>query len=295
MRFKHILVVGVGLIGGSFAMAARRFGLADRITGLDNSTQLEEAVSAGVIDGAEEGFGSSGSTCDADLIYLSCPVRSIIAFLRESGRFVRPGTLVTDAGSTKREICLAADESLPQGVRFVGGHPMAGSHLSGLGSSSPDLFQGAPYAVVPAQNSSAEDIEQVAELARALGASPEILTPSEHDHAVALVSHAPQLLSTALALSTPTGGDVQRLTRLAGKGFSDCIRLAAGHWPIWEDICRTNSDEIDFALMNLIRELELLRLNVKTGDFKSLGNSFIAGSEFARKFLKAKASSKSGQ
>jgi prephenate dehydrogenase len=287
MRFKHVAIVGVGLIGGSFAMAARRLGLAQRITGVDSRESLDEALSAGVIDAAENSFGS-GTLCPADLIYLAAPVCSILGFLRSHAGAIRPGALVTDAGSTKREICSTADEFIPASVSFVGGHPMAGSHRSGLASADPDLFQGAPYAVVPAGKSSPDAVDRVTEMATALGGRPEILGPAEHDHMMALISHVPQLLSTALALSAASGNDADRLNRLAGKGFSDSIRLAASQWSVWEDICRTNPDEIDFALANVIRELELLRLSIKSGDFDSLGNSFLAGNEVAQSFLKAR-------
>jgi prephenate dehydrogenase len=286
-RFKHVAIVGVGLIGGSFAMAARQLGLAECITGLDSRERLDEALSAGVIDAAEESFGS-GTLCQADLIYLASPVCSILGFLRSHAGAIRPGALVTDAGSTKREICSTADEFIPASVSFVGGHPMAGSHRSGLASAGPDLFRDAPYAVVPAGKSSREAVDLVTRLATALGGRPEILGPADHDHSVAIISHAPQLLSTALALSAASGNDAQRLSRLAGRGFLDSIRLAASQWSVWEDICRTNPDEIDFALANVIRELELLRLSIKSGDFESLGDSFQAGSEVAKSFLKAK-------
>ena len=285
MRFKHLTVVGVGLIGGSFAKAARQLGLAEHITGLDNRQRLEEARSSGVIDDVEDSF-LAGHWCAADLIYLAAPVSSIIAFLRTNSRLIRPGALITDAGSTKREICLAAEEFVPSSVAFVGGHPMAGSHNTGLVDTTGELFRDAAYAVVPTRNSSEESIGRVTEIATLLGARPLTLSAAEHDHSVALISHTPQLLSTALALTVSSGGDKERLTQLAGKGFSDCIRLAASEWSIWEDIFRTNPDEIDFALANVVREIELLRLSIKSGDFESLGDSFQAGTGFAQSFLK---------
>ncbi|HEY6328007.1 MAG TPA: prephenate dehydrogenase/arogenate dehydrogenase family protein [Blastocatellia bacterium] len=293
MRFRHLLVVGVGLIGGSLAMAARRLGLADRITGFDDHERLKEALSAGIIDAPEESLVryGSGVACMADLVYLAAPVSSILSFLHDQSGVLQAGTLVTDAGSTKREICMAADESLPAGVDFVGGHPMAGSHNSGTRFADPAIFSGAPYAVVPSGNSTDDTVTRVVDFVRVLGSRPEILTPAEHDHAVAIVSHVPQLLSTALASSTISSGDVDQLIRLAGRGFSDNIRLAASDWSVWEDICRTNPDEIDLGLANIVRELELIRLNIRTGDFRALADSFTAASEFARAFLKAKSQS----
>jgi prephenate dehydrogenase len=293
MRFKHLLVVGVGLIGGSLAMAARRLGLAERITGLDDDRRLKEAISAGVVDEAEEGLVryGSGARCTADLVYLASPVSAILSFLHNQAGALQAGALVTDAGSTKREICTAADESLPAGVEFVGGHPMAGSHNSGIQFADAGIFSGAPYAVVRSGKSTDEGVTRIVGFVKALGSRPVILTPAEHDHLVAIVSQVPQLMSTALASSTISSGDVERLTSLAGRGFSDNIRLAASDWSVWEDICRTNPDEIDLGLANIVRELELIRLNIRSGDFRALADSFNAGSEFARAFLKAKSQS----
>src|SRR5262245_23085620 len=126
MRFEQITVVGVGLIGGSFALAARRAGLARRITGWNGGASIDAARSNGVIDAVEESF-AQGHRCDADLIYLAAPVGGIIEFLQTRGSQIKPGAIVTDAGSSKREICRAA-RSLPSEVTFIGGHPMAGSH-----------------------------------------------------------------------------------------------------------------------------------------------------------------------
>jgi prephenate dehydrogenase len=287
MRFSQVTIVGIGLIGGSFAKAIRKLNLAERITGWDGPEQLDAARGAGLIDGVEDSFGT-GDRCEADLVYLASPVCSIISFLRSQGKSLRPGAIVTDAGSTKREVCRAAEEALPSGIHFVGGHPMAGSHDSGLAFAREDLFSGAPYAVVPSGNSSTQAVNCIVELARALGAMPQIMAPGDHDRAVALGSHVPQLLSTALALSVVSAAESEGVTLLAGKGFSDSIRLAASRWSVWSDICRTNPDEIDLALGRVIGEIESLRNKIKTRDFESLGESFKAGSVFAESFLNAR-------
>src|SRR5881396_2262200 len=139
MHFKHIAIMGVGLIGGSFALAARRAGIAERITGWDTREVLDEACARGVIDAPEASFASSG-VCDADLVYLAAPVGAILSVLRTHGDSFKAGAIVTDAGSTKREVCRVAREALPSRVSFVGGHPMAGSHRTGLEHADADLF-----------------------------------------------------------------------------------------------------------------------------------------------------------
>lgn len=274
MRFNHISIVGLGLIGGSFALAARRAGIADRITGWDSKEVLGEALSRGVIDGAEEAF-DSGRVCEADLVYLAAPVGAISGFLRNRGNALKIGAIVTDAGSTKREICRVAREALPGSVSFVGGHPMAGSHNSGVGHAHPELFQGAPYALVAAhsRSGSSDAIRIVEEVVRSIGALPIELTAEEHDRVVARVSHAPQLLATALACAVARSRNDADL-RLAGNGFSEMVRLAASRWSVWEDICRTNADEIAAALDEVISEMEDARSNIASGDFEGIASKF---------------------
>src|SRR5215210_7746188 len=138
MRFNHICIVGVGLIGGSFALAARRAGLAARITGYDDPLVLEKACRAGIIDGVERSFQDEVE-CEADLLYLAAPVCNIIDFIMTRAKLAKLGAIITDAGSTKREVCRAARESVPEKAHFVGGHPIAGSHNSGVEFATADL------------------------------------------------------------------------------------------------------------------------------------------------------------
>ena len=274
-------MVGVGLIGGSFALAVRRAGIAERITGWDRKEVLEQAVALGVIDGVDDAF-ESARVSDADLVYLAAPVGAILSFLRTRGDSFKGGAIVTDAGSTKREICRVAFEALPSRVSFVGGHPMAGSHRAGIEHADAELFQGAPYAVVGAAKAeSSSAFRVVEELVRCIGATPVRLTAAEHDRVVARVSHAPQLLATAMACAVARrrgGADLQ----LAGSGFFEMVRLAASRWSMWEDICRTNADEITVALDELIGEMEAARSSIASGDFDGVGAAF----EEARRLLR---------
>jgi prephenate dehydrogenase len=291
---NHIAIVGVGLIGGSFALAARRAGLANRITGWDREDVLAKALKSGAIDAVEDSFGS-GRPSDADLVYLAAPVGRITEFLRNNGRLLKPGSIVTDAGSSKREICRVAIEHLPGEVHFVGGHPMAGSHNSGFEFATPDLFIGAPYAIVPlgapaplgripSSGGSLDAVQEVAQIATALGSKPIFLSAAEHDAAVALASHTPQLIATALAITAAESENQKHLIELAGPGFSDIIRLAASRWSVWEDICRTNHDEIETALDMLGRTIERMRKALKDSDFTSLGREFDRANDFTERF-----------
>lgn len=280
MRFKQITIVGVGLIGGSFALAARRAGIAERITGCDMKEVLVRACARDVID-AEDDSLNEGKVSEADLVFLAAPVGAIVEFLRTRGSWMKPGAIITDSGSTKREICRTAREALPGNVRFVGGHPMAGSHNAGLDYADADLFCGAPYALVVDERK-AESVSaagMVAGVVRAIGARPVVVTAHEHDRVVARLSHAPQLLATALAC----GVDEAELG-LAGGGFAEMSRLAGSRWPVWEDICRTNADEITMALDELIDRMEAIRSSIASGDFAAVGSAFDEANELVRRF-----------
>jgi prephenate dehydrogenase len=283
--FNHLAIVGVGLIGGSFAMAARRIGLAKKITGWGGKHSLAIALENGVIDGIEDSF-DKGDVSEADLIYLSAPVSGILDFLRKRGNLVKQGAIVTDAGSTKREICRTALASLPQSVHFVGGHPMAGSHRVGVEFARADLFDGAAYAVISkAEQETAAS--SLIEVVRAIGARPVITTAEHHDRVAARISHVPQLLSTALALATAESVD-GKSTQLSGRGFADMTRLANSPWSIWKDICDTNADEIGAALTEAANKIESLRLAVSSGDSETMSESFRKASEFCHQLPSAR-------
>jgi prephenate dehydrogenase len=279
-HFNHILIVGVGLIGGSFGLAARRAGLGERITGWGGKGSLDAALSLGIIDEAEKSF-DTGSTCQADFIYLAAPVNAIIDFIINRGRLVKPGAIVTDAGSTKRDICRAARESL-RTARFVGGHPMAGSHLTGVSHARADLFTDAPYAIVTGEGTGDEAGQVVTEIVKAIGAKPVFMTAEAHDREVARVSHTPQFLSIALATACARYGDEAGM-RLAGKGLGEMTRLAASRWSVWKDICETNRDEIVAALGEIAFEIESLREALYDGRFSIVAGAFEEANGFARR------------
>ncbi len=284
MIFERLAIVGVGLIGGSFAMAAREAGLARRISGWDDRATLAAALSRGVIDEVEEAF-AGGGYCHADLVYLAAPVGGIIEFLQAHGRQTKRGAIVTDAGSTKRQVCRAARTALAEGAHFVGGHPMAGSQQRGLDAARADLFRDSAYALIggePAQKGlEAIALRLMIEAVRAIGARPVVVSAERHDHVVAAISHTPQLLATALAASVAEAGD-ELMEQLAGAGFADMTRLAASHWSVWEDICATNGDEIADALKGLIARLERMHSELATGNLAQTAATFRSANAFIR-------------
>jgi prephenate dehydrogenase len=273
---QHITVVGCGLIGGSFALALRRAGFKGRITACGGRRGPALAVEREVVDAVEESF-ERGEVCDADLIYLAAPIGGIIDFLRTRGRQIKPGALVTDAGSTKTEICRVARASLPPNVTFIGGHPMAGSEQTGVEYARADLFDRATYALTVEAGTDEAQLGRMADIVESVGARLLVTEPEAHDAAVALISHLPQLASSALAVlldKERVNSDLAR--RLAATGWRDMTRLAGSSWGVWRDICLTNQPNISAALDALINELQALKDSLAARDFNRARDLFEA-------------------
>lgn len=258
--WDRVTVVGCGLVGASFALALKEADACGRVAGWDaDSRVLDEARRRGAIDETDAAF-TEGGVSRADLIYLATPVCEIVKFLRAGAPHVRPGAVVTDAGSTKGDVCRAARAHTPKGWRFVGGHPVAGSQLRGPAHARAELFEGAPYVLTPPDDGSdPAALAALEETLRLLGARVYVMTAAEHDRALARLSHLPQLVSCALAATIAAREDAGELERLAGAGFRDMTRLAASPWDIWRDILATNSSEVADALDSLIPKLTAAR------------------------------------
>ncbi len=279
-KFSHVVIVGCGLIGGSFALALRRAGFMGRITACGGSRSPKLAVERGVVDAVEESF-ERGQVCHADLIYLAAPIGGIIDFLRTKSKLIEQGAIVTDAGSTKTEICRVARESLPEGVDFIGGHPMAGSEQTGVEYARADLFDRATYALMIGQGTDEIQFNRLKSTVESIGARVLLTEPEAHDAAVALISHLPQLVATTLAslLEAERDGEVasrELAQRLAAAGWRDMTRLAGSSWSVWRDICLTNQPNISRALGALMIELQSLKDAVDAKDFNQARELFAA-------------------
>jgi prephenate dehydrogenase len=277
-EFKSVCVVGCGLIGGSFALALRRAGFTGRITACGGSRSPRLAVERGFVDAVEESF-ERGEVCDADLIYLASPIGGIIDFLRTRPKQIRPDAIVTDAGSSKAEICRVARESLPKGVAFIGGHPMAGGENTGVQYARADLFDRATYALMIGQGTDEVQFDRFNSLVETIGARVLLARPEDHDAAVALISHLPQLVASALASLLGPGRDAEVADRdlaraLAATGWRDMTRLAGSAWSVWRDICLTNQPNISNALGSLIAELQSLKDALDARDFNRARDLF---------------------
>ena len=259
--FPKIGIIGLGLIGGSIALAAREIWPSSLVIAVDNKDVLETAMRLHAIDVAADDLIV---LAEADLVILAAPVRQNLALLDELDEYVRQPAVITDTGSTKREIVNAA-KALPSRFTFIGGHPLGGAAASGLEHARPDLFKGRPWLFTPTTDGGGESLEKLLAFAVALGALPRTLDVAAHDRLLAFLSHLPQL--TASALMHVVGEAVgEEGLGLAGRGLVDTTRLASSPAEIWRDIAATNADEIGPALDTLIGLLEDLRADLTTGE-----------------------------
>ncbi len=242
---KTVSIVGVGLIGGSFALALRKAGFTGRVVGVSSQAAVKAALARGAIDQA---LPLAQAAAESDLIYLAQPIERILQTIDIIDQHARPGALITDAGSTKRTIVERASRAI-QRARFVGGHPMAGKESSGVEHAEADLFRGRPYVLTTRE-------PQIETWVERIGARLVFLGPEEHDQLVAFTSHLPQLISTALA--TVIGAEPEA-AQVAGPAALDLTRLASSPYEIWRDIFATNAGPIDAALAAFIARLEELR------------------------------------
>ena len=258
--FQKIGIVGLGLIGGSVALAARQLWPAALVIAVDNKDVLETAMRLHAIDVAAD---DPVVLAEVDLVILAAPVRQNIELLAELDEHVRQPAVVTDTGSTKRAVIEAA-RALPPKFTFIGGHPLGGSAKGGLENARPDLFKGRPWLLTPSSEAG-DALEKLTAFVSALGAQPRIIDAAAHDRVLAFLSHLPQL--TASALMRVVGDAVgQDGLALAGRGLADTTRLASSPAEIWRDITATNADEIAPALDELIATLQDLRRDLPVGD-----------------------------
>jgi prephenate dehydrogenase len=271
--FEKIGIVGLGLIGGSIALAARELWPRSLVIAVDNKDVLEIAMRLHAIDVAADDLIV---LAEADLIVLAAPARQNIALLEALDENVRQPAIITDTSSTKRAIAAAA-RALPPRFTFVGGHPLGGAAKGGLEHARTDLFRGRPWLLTPTGDGAGPALEKLMAFVRALGAEPRVIGVEAHDRLLAFLSHLPQL--TASALMQVVGDAVGRDgLALAGRGLADTTRLASSPADIWKDITATNADEIGAALDGLIAVLQDLRRDLPEGD--ALADVFVAANRW---------------
>lgn len=273
----RVTILGTGLIGGSFAQALRKYTKEMHVCGWDHSEVSREAKACGAVDESFSGELAPALQA-ADLIYIALPIAATLHLLPEIAKHAPASALVTDACSTKLRITLAAEElfSSEKGPRFLGGHPMAGRELPGIANASADLFRENVYALVGKAGQAEEDarVRAFVKILEKMGARPVWLGAQQHDYAVGLASHLPQLAAVALAGFLFDKLDENGLPiTLAGPGLRDSLRLAGSPYATWRDIVLTNQEVLSAALDLLARRLDDLREKLASreleGDFEA--------------------------
>jgi prephenate dehydrogenase len=266
--FRQMTVVGVGLIGGSLALAAKQAGAVHTVVGVGRSPVSRQlALSRGLIDQATEDLRAG--VRGADLIVLAVPVREIVRLLPEVARLAPPGCLVTDVGSVKGPILRGGDAAFPDG-RFVAAHPIAGKEQSGPAAARGDLFRGANWILTPSERTRAEALTRVAALCCATGATVLRMDATWHDEVFATVSHLPHLVAYALMDAVLTTEQGRERIHFAAGGLRDFTRVAGSDPVMWRDIFLMNREPVLRVLATYREALERLAAAIRDGDGAAL-------------------------
>ena len=240
--FEEILIIGLGLMGGSLALALKKAGITAKIVGHDVSKKvLLLGKKRGIIDYYYDNLQTAAK--EADLIVMAVPVGYYREIFEKIGPYLSSRTIVTDLGSVKGYVEKIAREFLPRQIQFLGGHPMAGSEKGGLGAASPFLYENAYFFLTPNANSKGKTITKLKELVVNIGAYPVVISPDQHDRIVAQISHMPHL-TAALLTNLLAGRNSFPYLSFVGGGFRDSTRIAAGNPNMWRDIFLYNRKEI---------------------------------------------------
>ncbi len=265
-RLKTLAVIGVGLIGGSFALGLRRAGAVTTVVGFDrDGAALERAAAMGVID--EAAGSASEAARGADLVVVAVPVRAIGPVLHDVALAMHPGVVVTDVGSTKADVVRTArDELRERFARFVPGHPIAGRETSGVESATADLFRGARVVVTPAPETAADALEMVRGAWEAVGGRVVSADAEAHDRIFAAVSHLPHMLSFALVSEIAARENAPELLAFAAGGFRDFTRIAASSPEMWRDVALQNRVALAAEIDRYQAQLAVFRELIERGD-----------------------------
>lgn len=264
--FTRVAVLGLGLLGGSIALAARRRGLANEVVGFARRPgPLEHAKAHGVIDG----FGDLASVLrGAELVIIATPISAMARVLENAAPHLEAGAIVTDIGSVKAELVETLPGLLPSGVHYVGSHPMAGSHAVGVDFARDDLFENRCVVVTPTVSTDAAACDRVEAFWRGLGANVVRRDPKAHDAEVAWTSHLPHV--AAFAYAQALAAAPVKSGELAASGFADFTRIAHSNPELWADILATNGKALAGPIQNMSNAFASLARCIESGDAEAL-------------------------
>jgi len=263
---RKVVIIGVGLIGGSLGMAVKRLNLAAEVVGVGRSEKnLRTALEVGAVD--QITTDSASGVRGADLVVVATPVSAVAPVVTEISPHLAPGTIVTDVGSTKANVVRTLEPVAgDRGFFFVGGHPMTGSERSGVQSADPYLFENAYYILTRTPATDAGAIKRLRDLTESIGARVVELSPEAHDFYIAAVSHLPHCVAAALVNTIGRLEDREAVLPFAAGGFRDTTRVAAGDPVMWRDILLSNAGVILEMIERYHASLSDLATLIKTGD-----------------------------
>lgn len=269
VQFQQVVIIGVGLIGGSLGLVLKQKGLAGSVVGVGRRIKnLEMAVELRAIDRYETDIRDA--VHDADLVVLATPVQTYASHLRDWGRALRPGAIVSDVGSVKGGLVEEAEGLLPSGVHFVGAHPIAGREKSGVAHASPNLFHGARCLVTPSKQTDSQALDTICQLWEAAGSIVLSMDPFVHDWVLGSVSHLPHVaafgLMHALQDLQAQMEDPVDLLDFSGGGLRDTTRIAASSPEMWRDISLANRQNLVRMIETYIQHLEKFKDLLKQAD-----------------------------
>lgn len=269
-KFKKVVIYGVGLIGGSFALGLKAAGMVDEVVGIGRRlSSLQEAVQFGLIDRIAD--TTCSEVADADLVLVATPVGQMPEIFANIVPQLGTHTIVTDAGSTKGDVVAAARAAFGDKIaQFVPAHPIAGAENSGPSAARANLYQGRKVVITPLPENSAAAVASVKAAWEASGANLYELSPEKHDQVFAAVSHLPHLLSFALVHDLAVRDDAAIFFDFAASGFRDFTRIAASHPEMWRDICLANRLSLLDELGRYQAQLQELRLALQANDAQRL-------------------------
>jgi prephenate dehydrogenase len=271
MHFNKVTILGVGLIGASFALALKQYGLCNEVTGYGRITEnLRRAKEKKIIDTFE--LDPAKACRDADLVLFATPVGIFIDIAKKICDSLKKNTIVTDVGSVKGKLVHDMEALMPQGVFFVGGHPIAGSDRSGIDTAASEIFKKAKCIMTPTGNTDKDALERVKAIWETFGSLVKFINADEHDRIYAAISHLPHLIAYEI-VNTVADLDSSYLD-FCGKGFRDTTRIASSPPEVWRDICLLNKDNLLEYVEVFKRNLDRVSQYLRAYDRESLEKDF---------------------
>ena len=273
-RIRKMCVIGVGLIGGSLALALKEAGVVDEVTGVGRGEDnLKTALRLGIIDSYTT--DPCAGVADADLVFLATPVLAIADLVKTIAPHLKPGAVITDGASVKQAVIDAIEPQLPAGVFFVPGHPIAGTENSGAEAAFATLYRERRCILTPTKNTAAEALQLVTELWRTVGSEVVLMAVEKHDRVLAAISHLPHMVAYALVVSGSAYDRYdENILEYSAGGFKDFTRIASSDPTMWRDIALTNRE----ALIEMMTHFEIffaeLKEDIQSGDGQKLYDFF---------------------